>query len=109
MTSGSIVNVVVAALQFYSFLILIYVLLSWLQSIPLAQELRRLGDEARARAVRRQLAAARRFCYGMMYQPGEAYFAEQPTRWVGGVRAEPVRAAVTASACAAAIEAFLAR
>jgi uncharacterized protein YggT (Ycf19 family) len=36
------VNVVVAALQFYSFLILIYVLLSWLQSVPAAQELRRV-------------------------------------------------------------------
>jgi uncharacterized protein YggT (Ycf19 family) len=41
-TSASIVNVAVAALQFYSFLILIYVLLSWLQSVPLAVELRRV-------------------------------------------------------------------
>ncbi len=42
MSSGSIVNVLVAALQFYSFLILIYVLLSWLQSVAFAQELRRV-------------------------------------------------------------------
>jgi len=51
---------------------------------------------------------ARRFCYRMMVQPREAYFAEDPEACIGGVRATPAGAAVSVSACAAAIEAFLA-
>ena len=67
------------------------------------------GVSSEAEVARRRLAAARPFCYGMMYQPAEAYFAGDPRVWVGGVRAGPQRAAVTTAACAAAIDAFLAR
>ena len=42
MTATSILSIVIAALQFYTILIVVYVLLSWLQSIPLAQEARRV-------------------------------------------------------------------
>ena len=67
------------------------------------------GLGASVRAARERWSAARRFCYGMMYQPGEAYFTADPNGWVGGVRAEPGCGAVTTAACAAAIDALLSR
>jgi AMMECR1 domain-containing protein len=81
-----------------------------LAAVCLAEVLKRSDPAAPAgsRELAGQLAEARRFCYRMMYQPGEAYFSETPEAWVGGVRATPARAAVSVSACAAAIEAFLA-
>lgn len=61
------------------------------------------GDKGRG-----ELDAARRFCYRMMYHsPYEAYFAEDPKSYLGGVRAASSGARVTLRACAAAIEAFL--
>jgi len=48
------------------------------------------------------------FCRSIIYAPGEAFFAEDPSRWVGGVRSRPEAAGVTVEACAAAMEAFLA-
>jgi AMMECR1 domain-containing protein len=51
---------------------------------------------------------ARRFCYGMIYQSREPYFAEDPAAWIGAVRVSPAVAAISAEACAAAIEALLA-
>jgi hypothetical protein len=52
-------------------------------------------------------AAARLFCYQMMYKPREAYFADQPAAWVGGVRHAPDSSRITLEACAGAIEALL--
>lgn len=69
------------------------------------------GSPAGAAEMRRArivLTAARKFCFGMMYQAPEAYFAREPDAWLGGVREGPGTARVTVSACAAAIEAFLA-
>lgn len=53
-------------------------------------------------------AAARTFCYQMMYKPREAYTESRPYDMVGAVRAEATSARVSLQACAAAIEAFLA-
>lgn len=50
---------------------------------------------------------ARVFCYQMVYKPREAYFAEKPNRWQGGVRARPSSAKVSLNACAATIEALM--
>ena len=66
------------------------------------------GVQDRAAAVASWMEA-RRFCYRMIYQPGEAYFASDGGAWVGGVRAAPGSARVTLGACAAAIEALLAQ
>jgi hypothetical protein len=52
-------------------------------------------------------ASARQFCQRMVFGPREAFFAEVPADWVGGVRAAPRSARVTLEACAAAIEALL--
>jgi len=80
-----------------------------LAAVCLAEALKRSGrtTPAGSRELPGQITEARRFCYRMMYQPGEAYFSETPEAWVGGVRATPGCAAVAVSACAAAIEAFL--
>jgi len=59
--------------------------------------------------LRRDLLAARRFCYQMMYRPNEAYFTPKPRTWVGAIRDSPASAHVCLHACAAAIEAFLAK
>jgi hypothetical protein len=62
-----------------------------------------------AEAARREtVLAARRFCCQMLYKPREAYFADKPELWTGGVRASPQGAKITLAACAAAIEALLA-
>jgi hypothetical protein len=58
--------------------------------------------------LRRQLAEARRFCYRMVYQPSEAYFAADPAAWRGAVRLVPGASLVSLPACAAGIEAALA-
>jgi AMMECR1 domain-containing protein len=68
------------------------------RGVPAAEGTRQLGTA---------LTEARGFCRRMMYEPDEAYFAEKPDSWAGGVRASPGSAAVTLPACAAAIEAFL--
>ena len=81
-----------------------------LAAVCLAETLERSGGQSSAgsRALAGQIARARGFCDRMMYRPGEAYFSEDPNAWVGGVRETPASAAVTVSACASAIEAFLA-
>ncbi len=53
-------------------------------------------------------AAARKFCYQMIYKPREAYTELNPSDMVGAVRAEAGSARVSLQACAAVIEAFLA-
>lgn len=62
-----------------------------------------------ARTLERQLVAARAFCANMIFQAGEAYFTAEPDSMIGGVRARPGGAIVTAEACAAAIEALTIR
>ncbi len=52
---------------------------------------------------------AQRFCYQMMYKVHETYFMEKPIEWIGGVRGNPQTGRVSLDACAAAIEAFLAK
>lgn len=54
-----------------------------------------------------QWLEARRFCFMMVYQSGEAYFSPEPAKWSGGVRAAPGSAHVSLGACSAAIEALL--
>ena len=74
-------------------------------AIPRLEKLRTPQPAGKAKA---RLAAARRFCFRMMYHsPYEAYFAKHPGSYVGGVRQTPAGAKVTLRACAAAIEAFL--
>ena len=84
--------------------------LTGLTAVCISQALRRPGKPPaeQARRLQQQRDEARAFCFRMMYQPGEAYFAEKPDDWVGAVRVAPADAAVTLPACAAAIEAFLA-
>ncbi len=53
--------------------------------------------------------AARRFCYKMVFRPGEAYFAPNPDQWVGTVRSAPTSPEVSLAGCARAIEALLGR
>ncbi len=53
-------------------------------------------------------AAARKFCYQMIYKPREAYTELNPSDLVGAVRAEAGSARVSLQACAAVIEAFMA-
>ncbi len=65
------------------------------------------GVEPERRAAR-LLAALLPYCHRMVYKEGEAYFAADPERLVGGVREAPQSPGVTVGACAAAIEAFLA-
>ena len=54
------------------------------------------------------IQGARRFCHQMMYRPREAYFAREEL-WIGGVRPSPESGKISLEACAAAIEAFLAK
>ncbi|MCE5327100.1 MAG: hypothetical protein LLG01_11885 [Planctomycetaceae bacterium] len=54
-----------------------------------------------------QLKAARRFCAMQMYKGIETYLSPEGEAVLGGVRACPAAAAVSVSACAAAIETFL--
>jgi len=56
-----------------------------------------------------RVLAARRFCCQMVYRSREAFFAADPDRWVGAVRVRADSAEVTLEACAAALEALLAR
>ncbi len=51
--------------------------------------------------------AARRFCYQMIFRPGEAYFEPNPDQWVGAVRTAPTSPEVSLADCARAIEALL--
>ncbi len=51
--------------------------------------------------------AARRFCYQMVFRPGEAYFAPNPDQWVGTVRSAPTSPEVSLAGCARAIEALI--
>jgi hypothetical protein len=55
------------------------------------------------------VAAARRFCLQMMYRPGEAYFLDDPDSLEGALRAAPGSKQLSLPACAAAIEAMLAK
>jgi AMMECR1 domain-containing protein len=77
-----------------------------LAAVCLADMLKRPAASGGGEA-RRSLADAQRFCYGMIYQPRESYFAEDPAAWLGAVRACPAASAITVEACAAAIEALL--
>ncbi|MFP4105479.1 MAG: hypothetical protein ACLFVU_05225, partial [Phycisphaerae bacterium] len=51
--------------------------------------------------------AARRFCYRMMYKPGEAVFSADPDSWVGAVRTSPEAAKISLYSQAAVLEALL--
>jgi AMMECR1 domain-containing protein len=63
-----------------------------------------VNPERQAKALVRKLTS---FCYRMTYRPAEAFFAAEPSNWVGAVRVRPDSAAVSVQACAAAIEAML--
>lgn len=78
-----------------------------LKAVVLAQSGQ--GPTAPTPRLRRDLLEARRFCHQMMYKRREAYFTADPDSLRGAVRARPTAALVTVEACAAAIEAFLAR
>ena len=84
-----------------------------LRAILVAAELAReqkTGQPAKASEMPAHLLAARRFCFRMMYHsPSEAYFAAAPGQYVGGVRSSPATCRITLPACAAAIEALLAK
>jgi len=62
-----------------------------------------------AAAIRKRAGRARQFCFQMLYRSREAYTVTKPLEMIGGVRARPDGAPVSLEACAAAIEAFLAK
>jgi len=83
-----------------------------LVAVNLAAQLSEGPEKLTAEAARqaaKDLAAARRFCYRMTFKSREAFFAAAPADWAGAVRASPESAKVTVEACAAAIEAFIAK
>ena len=67
-----------------------------------------LAQAPRTERLGKALFAARRFCYSLLYRPGETYFHRDGDALVGAVRRASGSAAVSVSACAATIEALLA-
>ncbi len=55
------------------------------------------------------ILGAQRLCHQMMYKSLETYFADKPNEWIGGVRSGPQTGRISLEACAAAIEAFIAK
>lgn len=82
-------------------------------ALSLSKEIEQLrkGDKARngpkVLGLLEQLDGLQAFCQRMTYQPGEAYFAADPSEWVGAVRTDPASAQVDLASCAAVIECLL--